>query len=234
MVISVPAIQSIAEDPKSVEKWFENLTHSKQKLTKLHFYFHGTESGNNITSIQVARAPNNNSTSAAAFGGINVFDNAMTVGPNITSKQLGRAQGLFAASSLGPQSLLITMNQFFTEGEFNDSTLAIVGRDPILDQYREMSVVGEFRLARGIATAKTFSFDTAANNAVVEYHVVRDYDRINRSDFELHRRFRSKQFELHRRFRSKRFQAPSKIQIEAILSSIKDSDRSDFEALSKI
>ncbi|KAI8027777.1 Dirigent protein 21 [Camellia lanceoleosa] len=175
MVISVPAIRGIAEDPKSVEKWFENLTHSKQKLTKLHFYFHDIESGNNITSIQVARAPNNNSTSAAAFGGINVFDNAMTVGPNVTSKQLGRAQGLFAASSLGPQSLLITMNLFFTEGEFNGSTLAIVGRDPILDQYREMSVVGgsgEFRLARGIATAKTFSFDTAANNAVVEYHVV--------------------------------------------------------------
>ncbi|KAF5947167.1 hypothetical protein HYC85_013124 [Camellia sinensis] len=147
----------------------------KQKLTKLHFYFHDIESGNNITSIQVARVPNNNSTSAAAFGGINVFDNAIIVGPNITSKQLDRAQGLFVASSLGPQSLLIAMNPFFTEGEFNGSTLAIVGRDPILDQYREISVVGgsgEFRLARGIATAKTFSFDTAANNTVVEYHVV--------------------------------------------------------------
>ncbi|GMP37582.1 hypothetical protein CsSME_00009192 [Camellia sinensis var. sinensis] len=175
MMISVPAIHGIAEDPTSVEKWFENLTHSKQKLTKLHFYFHDIESGNNITSIQVARAPNNNSTSAAAFGGINVFDNAMTVGPNITSKQLGRAQGLFAASSLGPQSLLITMNLFFTQGEFNGSTLAIVGRDPILDQYREMSVVGgsgEFRLARGIATAQTFSNNPATNTAVLEYHVV--------------------------------------------------------------
>ncbi|GMP37586.1 hypothetical protein CsSME_00009195 [Camellia sinensis var. sinensis] len=175
MVISVPAIHGIAEDPKSVEKWLDNLTHSKQKLTKLHFYFHDIESGNNTTSIQIARAPNNNSTSTAAFGGINIFDNAMTVGPNITSKLLGRAQGLFAASSLGPQSLLITMNLFFTEGEFNGSTLAIVGGDPILDQYREMSVVGgsgEFRLARGIATAKTVANNPATNTAVLEFHVV--------------------------------------------------------------
>ncbi|KAL7206924.1 hypothetical protein ACSBR2_019598 [Camellia fascicularis] len=175
MVISVPAIHGIAEDPKSVEKWLDNLTHSKQKLTKLHFYFHDIESGNNTTSIQIARAPNNNSTSTAAFGGINIFDNAMTVGPNITSKQLGRAQGLFAASSLGRQSLLITMNLFFTEGEFNGSTLAIVGGDPILDQYREMSVVGgsgQFRLARGIATAKTFANNPATNTAVLEFHVV--------------------------------------------------------------
>ncbi|KAF5951548.1 hypothetical protein HYC85_009492 [Camellia sinensis] len=168
MVISVPAIRGIAEDPKSVEKWFENLTRSKQKLTKLHFYFQDIESGNNITSIQVARAPNNNSTSAAAFSGINVFDNAMTVGPNITSKQLGRAQGLFAASSLGPQSLKESLMVALLRS-------LVASRDPILDQYREMSVVGgsgEFRLARGIATAKTFSLDTAANNAVVEYHVV--------------------------------------------------------------
>ncbi|CAL5378209.1 unnamed protein product [Camellia sinensis] len=175
MVISVPAIHGIAEDPKSVEKWLDNLTHSKQKLTKLHFYFHDIESGNSTTSIQIARAPNNNSTSTAAFGGINIFDNAMTVGPNITSKLLGRAQGLFAASSLGPQSLLITMNLFFTEGEFNGSTLAIVGGDPILDQYREMSVVGgsgEFRLARGIATAKTVANNPATNTAVLEFHVV--------------------------------------------------------------
>ncbi|KAF5951551.1 hypothetical protein HYC85_009495 [Camellia sinensis] len=175
MVISVPAIHGIAEDPKSVEKWLDNLAHSKQKLTKLHFYFHDIESGNNTTSIQIARAPNNNSTSTAAFGGINIFDNAMTVGPNITSKLLGRAQGLFAASSLGPQSLLITMNLFFTEGEFNGSTLAIVGGDPILDQYREMSVVGgsgEFRLARGIATAKTVANNPATNTAVLEFHVV--------------------------------------------------------------
>ncbi|CAL5377027.1 unnamed protein product [Camellia sinensis] len=175
MVISVPAIHGIAEDPKSVEKWLDNLTHSKQKLTKLHFYFHDIESGNNTTSIQIARAPNNNSTSTAAFGGINIFDNAMTVGPNITSKLLGRAQGLFAASSLGPQSLLITMNLFFTEGEFNGSTLAIFGGDPILDQYREMSVVGgsgEFRLARGIATAKTVANNPATNTAVLEFHVV--------------------------------------------------------------
>ncbi|KAL7236990.1 hypothetical protein ACSBR1_020139 [Camellia fascicularis] len=175
MVISVPAIDGIAEDPKSVQKWFDNLGLSKQKVTKLHFYFHDIESGNNTTSIQIARAPNNNSTSTAAFGGINIFDNVMTVGPNFTSKQLGRAQGLFAASSLGPQSLLINMNLFFTEGEFNGSTLAIVGGDPILDQYREMSVVGgsgEFRLARGIATAKTFSNNPATNTAVLEFHVV--------------------------------------------------------------
>ncbi|KAI8027293.1 Dirigent protein 19 [Camellia lanceoleosa] len=59
--------------------------------------------------------------------------------------------------------------------KYNVSTLALLGRDPVFDQYREMSIVGGtgfFRLARGIATASTYSFNTTSNNAVLEFHVI--------------------------------------------------------------
>ncbi|GMP70947.1 hypothetical protein CsSME_00029563 [Camellia sinensis var. sinensis] len=111
MVISVPAIHGIAQDPKSVEKWFENLTYSKlleiRRPSCIHTICAWRPSNEVGEWIPVS--------SPSTFGGINVFDNAITVGPNITSKQLDRAQGLFVASSLGPQSLLIAMNPFFTE-----------------------------------------------------------------------------------------------------------------------
>ncbi|GMP37569.1 hypothetical protein CsSME_00009181 [Camellia sinensis var. sinensis] len=163
MVMAMPAVHGIAESPKDVEKWFESLNHAKEKVTKLHFYFHDIQSGNNPTSITVAQA-NNSLSSPTFFGLINMVDNPLTEGPKLTSKQLGRAQGIFGASSLEE-----------VYGEFNGSTLALLGRNSIFHEYREMSIVGGsgvFRLARGIATAKTYSINTNLGDAVVEYHVI--------------------------------------------------------------
>ncbi|KAL7206927.1 hypothetical protein ACSBR2_019601 [Camellia fascicularis] len=174
MVMAMPAVHGIAESPKDVEKWFESLNHAKEKVTKLHFYFHDIESGNNPTSITVAQA-NNSLSSPTFFGLINMVDNPLTEGPELTSKQLGRAQGMFGASSMEEQSVFMNINLFFTDGEFNGSTLALLGRNSIFHEYREMSIVGGsgvFRLARGIATAKTYSINTNLGDAVVEYHVI--------------------------------------------------------------
>ncbi|THF94481.1 hypothetical protein TEA_009489 [Camellia sinensis var. sinensis] len=105
----------------------------------------------------------------------NQQNHKLALGPNITSKQLGRAQGMYGASSLEEASNFITMNLVFTDEKYNGSTLALLGRDPVFDQYRKMSIVGGtgfFRLARGIATASTYSFNTTSNNAVLEFHVI--------------------------------------------------------------
>ncbi|KAL7206907.1 hypothetical protein ACSBR2_019583 [Camellia fascicularis] len=174
MVISITAVHGIAEDPISVEKWFDNLTNSKQKVTKLEFYFQDMRGGKNPTSIQVARA-NTTNTSPTLFGGINVVDNPLTVGPELSSKQLGRAQGIYGASSMEEMSLLTLVNLAFTDGKYNGSTLALLGRNPILEEYREMSIVGGsglFRLARGIATAQTYSIDATSGYGVVHYNVI--------------------------------------------------------------
>ncbi|KAI8026368.1 Dirigent protein 21 [Camellia lanceoleosa] len=173
MVISITAVHGIAEDPISVEKWFDNLTNSKQKVTKLEFYFQDMRGGKNPTSIQVARG--NHQYLTHSLRGINMVDNPLTVGPELSSKQLGRAQGIYGASSMEEMSLLTLVNLAFTDGKYNGSTLALLGRNPILEEYREMSIVGGsglFRLARGIATAKTYSINATSGYGVVHYHVI--------------------------------------------------------------
>ncbi|MQM18276.1 hypothetical protein Taro_051264 [Colocasia esculenta] len=70
-------------------------------------------------------------------------------------------------------ALLMTMNYFFVTGVYNGSTLAILARNSITSETREMSVVGGtgyFRLARGYAVARTHEV-TVGGDAIVEYNV---------------------------------------------------------------
>ncbi|KAF3789170.1 hypothetical protein EJ110_NYTH09788 [Nymphaea thermarum] len=86
---------------------------------------------------------------------------------------IGRAQGLYAFSSLQELSLLMAVDCVFLDGEYKGSTLIILGRNAALHKVREMPVVGgtgTFRLARGYAIARTHSF--SSQTAVVEYDVV--------------------------------------------------------------
>lgn len=109
------------------------------------------------------------------FGLINMIDDPLTEGPELTSKQVGRPQGLYGLSGLNDMSLLMVMNFAFTSGEYNGSTLRILGRNTATQPIREMSVVGGsgvFRLAHGIATARTYFLNFTTGIAVVEYNVV--------------------------------------------------------------
>ncbi|KMZ58297.1 hypothetical protein ZOSMA_78G00680 [Zostera marina] len=66
------------------------------------------------------------------------------------------------------------MNLVFTGGEHKGSSLSMMGRNKVLDDVREMPVVGgtgKFRLARGYALAHSINIDTTTGNAVVEYNV---------------------------------------------------------------
>ncbi|KAG2258356.1 hypothetical protein Bca52824_077652 [Brassica carinata] len=148
--------------------------HKPEKLTHLHFYFHEIISGDKPTSVVVARGPTTNS-SATLFGLVAVVDDALTSGPERTSEEVGRAQGMYASADQNQSALLMAFNLVFAKGEFSGSTVALYGRNPITSKkVREMPIIGgtgAFRFGRGYAQAKTFVFNTTSGDAVVEYNV---------------------------------------------------------------
>ncbi|XP_031096416.1 dirigent protein 21-like [Ipomoea triloba] len=169
-----PAAHSVTFGPEAVDQWFKMLPHAEEKVTKLHFYFHDILTSKNPTALKIAESDITNK-SATLFGFLAMADDPLTVGPEPNSRIIGRAQGIYGSAAFNEIGLLMTLNFVFTEGEYNGSTLSILGRNPILNEYREMPIVGGsgvFRLARGIATAKTYWFNATSNNAIVEYHVV--------------------------------------------------------------
>ncbi|CAI9769048.1 unnamed protein product [Fraxinus pennsylvanica] len=171
VIISTAAAGGLKEGPEAVEKWFEKLPYAKEKLTKLHFYFHDTVSGKNITSYMVAQS-NITFKSPTSFGLVSVADDPLRVGPEPDSKIMGQAQGIYGLDSLEELGLLMILNLVFMDGKYNGSTLSVLGHNPVLHKYREMPIVGGsgvFRLARGIATAQTVWYNLTTNNAVVEY-----------------------------------------------------------------
>ncbi|XP_028223408.1 dirigent protein 19-like [Glycine soja] len=89
--------------------------------------------------------------------------NPLTLGPELSSKQVGRAEGLYASASRTELSLLMVMNFALTAGKYNGSTITIMGRNrPLMTKVREMPVIGGsgiFRVARGYALVKTHSYD---------------------------------------------------------------------------
>uniref|UniRef100_A0A1J3I8U5 Dirigent protein n=1 Tax=Noccaea caerulescens TaxID=107243 RepID=A0A1J3I8U5_NOCCA len=148
--------------------------HKPEKLTHLHFYFHDVITGDKRhkpTAIRVAAPPGTNS-SEVSFGVVMIADDPLTEGPDPTSKEVGRAQGMYTATGMNMISFTMVFNLVFTEGEFNGSTVAMYGRNAIMSKVREMPIIGgtgAFRFARGYAQAKTNKL--VGLDAVVEYNV---------------------------------------------------------------
>uniref|UniRef100_M1C4L9 Dirigent protein n=2 Tax=Solanum tuberosum TaxID=4113 RepID=M1C4L9_SOLTU len=160
--------QGVVLGPKAVEKWFKKLPYAKQKVTKFHFYFHDITSGKNPTAVPIIK-----SKSPTFFGYVAMIDDPLTVGPEVNSTLVGRAQGIYGGAGQKEAALLMTLNFVFTTGKYNGSTLSVLGRNPAFHKYREMPIVGGsgvFRLAQGIATAKTYWMN--ATDAIVEYNVI--------------------------------------------------------------
>ena len=98
----------------------------------------------------------------------------MTEGPELSSKHVGRAQGLFGLASLQDLGMFMLTNFAFTEGAYAGSTLSMLGRNPISEQNRELPIVGGtgvFRFATGYAIAKSLWEISDNEHFVVEYHV---------------------------------------------------------------
>ncbi|XP_060200970.1 dirigent protein 19-like [Lycium barbarum] len=142
----------------------------REKLSHFKFYFHDIGSGTKPTSVVIVPPPKN--TTITGFGRMNMIDNALTLGPKLSSKIIGRAQGFYGSSSLSELSLLMVMNFEFIEGKYNGSSLAVLGRNPAFETVREMPVIGGsglFRFARGYVQARTHSLDLKTKDATVQY-----------------------------------------------------------------
>ncbi|KAF8033155.1 hypothetical protein BT93_D1915 [Corymbia citriodora subsp. variegata] len=163
-----------ADDPEKVDAWFARLSHAKRKTTRLRFYFHDTLSGKRPTTVRVAEAAMTKE-SQTLFGAVNIMDDPLTEGPEPESPLVGRAQGFYGSVGLESMALLMDMNLVFTSPKYDGSTLSILGRNPALETSRELPIVGGtgiFRLASGIATAKTYFLNLTTGDAVVEYNVI--------------------------------------------------------------
>ena len=66
----------------------------------------------------------------------------------------------------------MTLTYGFISGPYNGSSFSVVGRNPVMNEVREMPIVGGtgiFRLARGYCFARTYSMYQM--DAVIGYNV---------------------------------------------------------------
>ncbi|KAJ9697801.1 hypothetical protein PVL29_007094 [Vitis rotundifolia] len=147
---------------------FEKMNLPKEKVTHFQLYWQDVVSGSNATSVTVIEALNN----STFFGSVNIIDNSLTVGPNLSSKSVGKSQGFYASTGLEESSLLMVMNFAFTDGKYNGSTFTVVGRNNVNAKVREMPIIGGsglFRFARGYVLASTYSFSDNGDGTI-EYN----------------------------------------------------------------
>ncbi|KAL0379834.1 UNVERIFIED_CONTAM: Dirigent protein 23 [Sesamum angustifolium] len=146
----------------------ESITVSRmEKTTHLHFYFQDVVSGKNPTAVKIIG-------DGYGFGTTFMIDDALTQGPERDSKVIGRAQGMYSAAAQNDMALLMIVTFAFTEGMYNGSSLSMLGRNHVVDDARDMPIVGGsgvFRFARGCALAHTVWFDPKTGDASVEYNV---------------------------------------------------------------
>ncbi|KAJ0969424.1 hypothetical protein J5N97_022301 [Dioscorea zingiberensis] len=150
----------------------------KETETHLHFYLHEIFNDTEPSTVLVAQGPNTSNLNTS-FGAVLVMDAMLTETPNRNSKLIGKAQGiqLIAPPLLSSQedrSLLFVVNLVFVQGEFNGSSLAVLGRIPISSPVREMPVIGgtgRFRFARGYVLTQSYEFDIVKGDIIIEYDV---------------------------------------------------------------
>ncbi|KAL8490905.1 hypothetical protein ACS0TY_022781 [Phlomoides rotata] len=77
-------------------------------------------------------------------------------------------------AGLDESVLAMNLNFVFTGGEYNGSSLCILGRNPIDSKNRELPVVGGtsvFRMESEFSISNTYSYDPVENYGVLEYIV---------------------------------------------------------------
>lgn len=145
----------------------------EEGVTHLEFYFHDTLSGEAPSAVRVADAGEITNKSLTVFGAVLMADDPLTETPDPGSKLVGRAQGLYGSAGQHELALIMAMNFGFIEGEYNGSSISILGKNSAMSPVREMAVVGGtgvFRMARGYAIAHTHWFNLLGD-AIVGYNV---------------------------------------------------------------
>ncbi|XP_020110364.1 dirigent protein 21-like [Ananas comosus] len=145
-------------------------------MTHLHFYMHDILGGSNPTAIEIVKGPVAlSSVPGVNFGNLIAIDDALTEGPELSSKPIGRAQGFYMSTAFQEASLLVSVNFVLAaDGPYNGSVVSVQGRDPIAAPVRELSVVGgtgQFRMARGYVLWKTYDGNATNGDGVLELDV---------------------------------------------------------------
>ncbi|XP_061346413.1 pterocarpan synthase 1-like [Gastrolobium bilobum] len=149
----------------------------EEKLTHIRFFFHDIVTGPKASMVIVASPLMGKSSSPLPFGSMVVMEDPLTVGPELDSKLVGKAQGFYISASQQAKldlEIVMGMSFVFMEGEFNGSTLSVLGRNSIVTTVREMPIVGGtgvFRFARGFVRARSLQVDYEKGDALVEYNV---------------------------------------------------------------
>ncbi|XP_034689043.1 dirigent protein 7-like [Vitis riparia] len=169
LIFSYATIPVFGEEYSYVKTMdLEKMNLPKEKVTHFQLYWQDVVSGSNATSVTVLEGLNN----STFFGSVNIIDNSLTVEPNLSSKTVGKSQGLYASTGLEESSLLMVMNFAFTDGKYNGSTFTVVGRNNVNAEVREMPIIGGsglFRFARGYVLASTYSFSDNGDGTI-EYN----------------------------------------------------------------
>ncbi|KAL2337673.1 hypothetical protein Fmac_012119 [Flemingia macrophylla] len=154
-------------DPKSLG------LDKKQTVSHFKFYWHDIVSGSNATSATIIPSlPKYNTTTS--FGMVSVMDNPLTVGPELGSKLVGRAEGFYSFTSQSQLHLSMVMNFALSEGKYNGSSISILGRYVVNDEVKDMPVIGGtglFRFATGFAEGRTYYSDPNTGDATTEYDI---------------------------------------------------------------
>ncbi|RWV94080.1 hypothetical protein GW17_00043420 [Ensete ventricosum] len=140
----------------------------KEKMTHLHFYFHIYYGGPNATIVTAVSPPGN-----GTFGGIWVGNNILKEGPESSSMLIGRTYDLTVQASIeNPSAYLYMLNFVFTTGEYNGSSISIVGNE-VVGETMERTIVGgtgKFRMAWGYTVSRLISSTGTTELLLVHEH----------------------------------------------------------------
>ncbi|XP_068647025.1 dirigent protein 23-like [Aristolochia californica] len=172
LALSSAGSQGFGEELTHMGNWRHRLGLGKEKITQLHFFFHDTLSGRSPSAVPIAEAEMTDK-SPTVFGKVMMADDPLTEGPELKSKEVGRAQGIYGSAGQEGLSLIMAMSFSFTEEKYNGSSFSLMSRNPAMNPVRELAIVGGtglFRLAKGYVVAKTYWVNVTSGDAIVEYN----------------------------------------------------------------
>ncbi|CAL1398054.1 unnamed protein product [Linum trigynum] len=172
--MSVPTPLSAHDQPPV--SWAKRLDSGTgpDTVTNLQFYFHDIPSGSNPTAVEVVKPVATASHSNPFFGEVVIVDDPLTLTADVGSKLVGRAQGMYTASSQNEPAISMSMSFGFVDGPYDGSSLIVMGKNMYMSPAREVPVVGGtglFRMARGYAVVKSVTLNSTSGVAVVSYNV---------------------------------------------------------------
>ncbi|XP_057249775.1 dirigent protein 22-like [Beta vulgaris subsp. vulgaris] len=163
-----------ADQPETLS-WAKTIPYGHEQKTTLEFYYHEFAFGENATVAWIAQAqPPQPNPPFTAFGNLYMVDGRLTVGPDVNSKLIGRAQGFFGSDSQTEENFMLGITYSLIDGIYNGSTFTSLGQNTYINSVRELSIIGAtglFRMARGYSLARIYSIDLTTGIIIVHYNV---------------------------------------------------------------